>query len=144
MRPLRILFADDSPPIQKIVVGLLMSNGHAVVVVQNGLEALRALEQETFDLILMDIEMPEMDGLQATSAIRAREQGTPRRVPIVAVTAHATNEDRQLFLLAGMDAHVPKPIDPAQLHQVILETMSKATMKDDELNDSNRSSPLGH
>jgi two-component system sensor histidine kinase/response regulator len=87
--------------------------------VQNGREALAALEQHSFDLILMDIQMPEMDGLEATLLIREREKGTGRHVPILAMRAHAMKGDRGKCLAAGMDAYVSKPIRPAELFAAI-------------------------
>src|SRR5207253_10218901 len=93
--------------------------GYSAVVVGNGREALLALDRETFDLVLMDIQMPEMDGFEATSSIRARERFTGKRIPIIAMTAHAMTGDRDKCLAAGMDAYVPKPIRSAELYDTI-------------------------
>jgi CheY-like chemotaxis protein len=85
------------------------------VVVGSGRAALKALEAERFDLVLMDVQMPDMDGLEATSAIREQERGTKKHLPIIAMTAHAMNGDRERCLEAGMDAYVTKPVDAQKL-----------------------------
>jgi len=114
-RPLRILLAEDSLVNQKVAVGVLQRAGHTVVVANNGREALAAAETGEYDLIFMDVQMPEMDGLEATAAIRARQKQTGRRVPIIAMTAHALQGDRQRCLEAGMDQYLAKPIRAAQM-----------------------------
>ena len=114
-RPLRILVAEDNPTNQKLVVTLLEQRGHTVVVAPNGREAVRRAAEQSFDLVLMDVQMPEMSGLEATAAIRAREQATGAHVPIVAMTAHAMTGDRERCLEAGMDAYVSKPLRPDEL-----------------------------
>jgi CheY-like chemotaxis protein len=93
--------------------------GHTVSVATNGKEALAAAGTESFHLIFMDIQMPEMDGLEATRMIREREKTTGDHVPIVALTAHALNGDMDRCLEAGMDAFISKPIDPGKIYQVI-------------------------
>jgi len=95
IRPLRILLAEDSVPNQKLAVGLLSKWGHAVTVANNGREAIAKWQTEPFDLILMDVQMPEVDGLQATAMIREIERGTDRHVRIIAMTAHAMKGDRE-------------------------------------------------
>ena len=110
IRPLRILLAEDSIPNQKLAVGLLTKWGHTLTVTANGREALAAWEAQPFDLILMDVQMPEMDGLQATQLIRESERVSGRHIPIIAMTAHAMKGDREECLAAGMDGYVPKPI----------------------------------
>ncbi len=118
-QPVRILLAEDGMVNQKVAMGLLALRGHVVTLAENGRLAVAAWEDGEFELILMDVEMPEMDGLEATAAIREKERGTGRHIPIVAMTAHAIKGDRERFLRAGMDAHVAKPVDPAKLYDVI-------------------------
>ncbi len=120
-RPLRLLVAEDNPVNQRLAIRLLEKQGHAVVVAGNGRQALEALAREAFDAVLMDVQMPEMGGLEATAAIRARERGTGRRVPIVAMTAHAMTGDRERCLEAGMDGYVSKPIQAKELSRALRE-----------------------
>ena len=122
-RPLRVLLAEDSLVNQKLAVGLLKRRGHSVVVANNGKEALAALELEKFDLVIMDVQMPELDGLETTAAIRAKEKQTGGHVPIIAMTAHAMKGDRERCLEAGMDQYLSKPIRAKQLFDVIAETV---------------------
>jgi CheY-like chemotaxis protein len=123
-RPLRILLAEDHPVNQKLAVRILEKWRHSVTVAGNGLEALKALEREPFDLVLMDVQMPEMGGFEATAAIRERErQGGAGHVPVIAMTAHAMKGDRERCLEAGMDSYVSKPIQAAELFAVIEQTM---------------------
>jgi CheY-like chemotaxis protein len=114
---LRILLAEDSPANQKLAVGLLKKRGHQVVIANNGKEAYDTFLAQPFDLILMDVQMPEMDGYDATQAIRAAERGS--RVPIVAMTAHAMRGDQERCLEAGMDAYLAKPIRAQALFEVV-------------------------
>jgi two-component system sensor histidine kinase/response regulator len=114
-----ILVAEDNIVNQRVVARMLEKQGHAVVVVNNGKEALDALEREHFDLVLMDVQMPEMDGFEATYAIRAEESWFGRRIPIVAMTAHAMTGDRERCLEAGMDDYITKPLAAADLVRVI-------------------------
>jgi CheY-like chemotaxis protein len=116
---MRILVAEDNAVNRKLAMHLLTRRGHTVLSAENGYEALTLLEKETVDLVLMDIQMPEMDGLTATREIRKREAGTGRHVPIVALTAHAMSGDRQLCEAAGMDAYITKPIQVAELERVL-------------------------
>jgi two-component system sensor histidine kinase/response regulator len=116
---LRILVAEDNMINQKVALSLLETEGHSAVVVGNGREAVAALEREAFDVVLMDVQMPDMDGFEATSSIRGRERFTGNRTPIVAMTAHAMSSDREKCLAAGMDAYVPKPIRRAELLEAI-------------------------
>jgi CheY-like chemotaxis protein len=116
---LRILLAEDNKINQRLAMCLLDRQGHTTVVAANGQEALKLVACERFDLILMDVQMPVLDGLATAAEIRRRERGTSERVPIVALTAHAYERDRERCLAAGMDAFLPKPIDPRQLASMI-------------------------
>ncbi len=116
---LRILLAEDNPVNRKLAIALLEKRGHRVVPVDNGRRALLALERDDFDLVLMDLQMPQMGGIEATEIIRERERGTGRRIPIVALTAHAMKEDRDRALAVGMDEYISKPIRREQLFEVI-------------------------
>jgi two-component system, sensor histidine kinase and response regulator len=117
--PLRVLLAEDNLVNQRLAVRLLEKEGHSVVVAADGMKALEALERQQFDLILMDVQMPVMDGLEATAAIRKREAADGQHIPIVAMTAHAMAGDRQRFLALGMDGYVSKPIHSRDLYDVI-------------------------
>jgi PAS domain S-box-containing protein len=118
-RPLRVLVAEDNPVNQRLAVRLLEKRGHSALLAADGGQAVRAAENENFDLILMDVQMPRMDGYRATRLIREREEQTGRRTPIVAMTAHAMKGDRQRCLDAGMDGYLAKPIDPGQLFALL-------------------------
>jgi len=108
----RILLAEDNVVNQRVAVGILEKAGHTVVLARNGREALEALAAGAFDLILMDMQMPEMGGAEAMGIIRQREQGSQTRVPIIALTAHAMTGDREKCLAAGADAYIAKPLSP--------------------------------
>ena len=116
---LRILLAEDNRVNQVLAVRLLEKRGHEVTVAGNGEEALKALDKQLFDLILMDVQMPEMDGLQATVAIRRGEMKSGKHIPIIAMTAHAMAGDKERCLEAGMDDYITKPIRPEQLVDVL-------------------------
>ena len=116
---LRVLLADDNFAGQLIGRKTLEKMGHAVLVARNGLEVLRLVEEECLDLILMDVEMPEMDGLEATRGIRKREMAVDRHIPILAMTAYAMKEDREKCLAAGMDGYISKPVSPEKLQNAI-------------------------
>ncbi|MDO9314462.1 MAG: response regulator [Burkholderiaceae bacterium] len=120
-RPARILVAEDNPVNQQVAMGMLKSMGYAVELASNGRAALAAFEANDYDLILMDMQMPEMDGLEATRRIRARERESPGRVavPIIALTANALSGDRQLCLAAGMTDYLSKPITGAALRETL-------------------------
>ena len=118
-RALRALLAEDNIVNQQLAVRLLDKRGIKSFVVGDGREAVAAVEKERFDLVVMDVQMPEMDGLEATAAIRAREAGTDAHLPIIAMTAHAMKGDRERCLAAGMDAYVTKPIRPDELFEAI-------------------------
>jgi len=117
--PLNLLLVEDGAVNREVAVGFLELAGHKVTQAENGVVALQVLADQTFDVILMDLEMPELDGLQATAEIRRREAGTGRRVPIVAMTAHAVHGYRERCLSAGMDGFVTKPIWPAELYAAL-------------------------
>jgi CheY-like chemotaxis protein len=116
---LRVLLAEDNIVNQRLAVRLLEKEGHSVVVAGDGVKALQALEKDSFDLILMDVQMPLMDGVETTAAIRKREKSNGTHIPIVAMTAHAMAGDRQRFLSLGMDGYVSKPIHSRELFDVI-------------------------
>jgi CheY-like chemotaxis protein len=118
-RPLRILVAEDSPVNQKLALAMLRKMGHQVTLATTGTAAVEIWKREAFDLVLMDIQMPEMDGLEATRNIRALERLGGARTPIIAMTAHAMGGDRERCLEAGMDDHVTKPINRADLAAAI-------------------------
>jgi PAS domain S-box-containing protein len=119
VRPLRVLLAEDGLVNQQVAVGLLELRGHRVLVANNGKEALAALEKERFDVVLMDVQMPEMDGLEAAAAIRQCERQTGGHVPIIAMTAHAMKGDRERCLAAGMDGYLAKPIQARALDEAL-------------------------
>jgi PAS domain S-box-containing protein len=116
---LNVLLAEDNEVNQKLATRLLQKRGHRVVVAVNGQQALNALSQSRFDLVLMDVQMPEMDGIQATSALRASEAGTDRHQPVIALTALVMQGDRERCLAAGMDGYLSKPIRPRALDDVL-------------------------
>jgi signal transduction histidine kinase/CheY-like chemotaxis protein len=118
-RQVTVLLAEDNIVNQRVAVGLLARRGHKVRVVNNGREAIAAVEREAFDLVLMDVQMPEMGGFEATAVIRERERQTGGHVPIVAMTAHAMAGDRERCLAAGMDGYLSKPIDQQRLFAVV-------------------------
>jgi CheY-like chemotaxis protein len=112
---MKILLAEDNAVNGKLATTLLEKRGHTVVVTENGREALDALERGTVDLVLMDVQMPVMDGLEAIRAIRAKEQSSGGHLPIIALTAHAMKGDRERCIAAGADDYVTKPIRVAEL-----------------------------
>jgi signal transduction histidine kinase/CheY-like chemotaxis protein len=119
-RRLRVLLAEDNAVNRRLAEVLLKKQGHSVAVAGNGRAAVDKFDSEAFDLVLMDVQMPEMDGLEATAIIRQREAAAgSRRTPIIALTAHAMNGDRERCVAAGMDGYVSKPIDPQELYRTI-------------------------
>jgi CheY-like chemotaxis protein len=115
----RILLAEDNAINQKLALRLLEKRGYIVAVAETGHEAVQALEKERFDLILMDIQMPEMNGLEATAAIREKEKISGAHIPIIAMTANALKGDEELCLAAGMDGYISKPIRTEELFATI-------------------------
>jgi two-component system sensor kinase len=120
---------------------LLERRGHAVRVAENGIEAVAAFQEETFDLILMDVEMPELDGIQATRAIRELERRTGQHIPIVAMTAHAIQGDRERFLAAGMDDYLAKPVNSRTLSETVERNLRPASEGKKPFTSVTRSSP---
>ena len=116
---LSLLVTEDNLVNQKLAQGLLEKRGHEVVMAANGREAVDTLQYGNFDVVLMDVQMPEMDGFEATKFIRAREKETGGHVPIIAMTAHAMKGDRERCLKLGMDAYISKPLHPAELFEVV-------------------------
>ena len=114
-----VLIADDSPVNQEVASGLLELFGHCVSKASSGREAIEAWERETFDVILMDVEMHDIDGLTATATIREREAATGRRTPIIALTAHTYKGFEERCREAGMDGHISKPLHPDELFRVL-------------------------
>ncbi len=127
-RSLKVLLAEDIPENQALAVALLERQGHSVSVASNGREVLARLERGAVDLILMDIQMPEMGGVEATAAIRERERTTGDHTPIIAMTAHAMKGDREKYLRAGMDGYVSKPIRRQELFDAIEQLTSKTVL----------------
>jgi CheY-like chemotaxis protein len=127
--PLRILLAEDNPVNQQLAVRLLQKMGHTVAMTGNGKEALEALEKNSYDIVLMDVQMPEMDGFAATAAIREQERSTGNHLPIIAMTARAMKGDRERCLEAGMDDYISKPVHRKELGEVIARNLPrKATL----------------
>jgi signal transduction histidine kinase/ActR/RegA family two-component response regulator len=119
VRPLRVLLAEDNPVNQMVARRLLEKHGHRATVASNGREVLDAVEQHVFDVVLMDLEMPEMSGLDAAATIRRREQETGKHIPIIAMTAHAMLGDREKCLAVGMDGYLSKPVRPDELNAAL-------------------------
>jgi two-component system sensor histidine kinase/response regulator len=128
--PMRVLLAEDNAVNQMLAVRLLQKRGHAVTVTGNGREALDALEHGKYDLVLMDVQMPEMDGIEATMAIREREKLTGRHQPVVALTALVIKGDKQRCLDAGMDGYLSKPIRQQELDEVLEKFSSSLKLVD--------------
>ena len=124
---LLVLVAEDNIVNQSLVAAVLGKAGYNVVLAADGQEALESFGRRSFDLILMDVQMPRMDGLAATTAIRAAETGSGRRVPIVAVTAHAMKGDRELCIRVGMDDYLTKPVNLSDLRATIRKWTAPAS-----------------
>ncbi|HEV3384452.1 MAG TPA: response regulator [Gemmata sp.] len=145
MRSLRILLAEDNAVNQRVAVRLLQAYGHTVTVANHGGEAVAAMDREHFDLVLMDVQMPEMDGFEATRVIREKEADKSRHTPIVAMTAHAMKGDRERCLAAGLDEYLSKPVQRDELlrvlHWVANEQGFKRTLKEAPGNDGLSEAP---
>jgi two-component system, sensor histidine kinase and response regulator len=120
-RTLRVLLAEDNPVNRRFVTVMLEKDGHVVEAVDNGRLAVDAVRSSTFDAVLMDVQMPEMDGIEATGIIRKDERTTGDHVPIIALTAHASQRDRQTCLESGMDAYLTKPVRSEALFNILTE-----------------------
>ena len=125
-RRLRVLVAEDNAVNQQVAMGFLDRAGHAAVVVGNGREVLATLAHHDFDLILMDLQMPDLDGFETTAAIREQERSTGAHIPIVALTAHVVKGDAERCLAAGMDGYVPKPLRATELFAAIESALNPA------------------
>ena len=129
VRPLKILLAEDNLANQKLAVGVLTRQGHQITVAETGRAAMRAWESESFDVILMDVQMPEMDGLEATQNIRQLEQRSGAHIPIIAMTAHAMSGDRERCLESGMDEYLSKPIRARQIAEKLSILFGKSILE---------------
>jgi CheY-like chemotaxis protein len=120
---LQILLVEDNPINQKVASRLLQKAGHTVIIAINGKEAIDHVAASAFDLVLMDVQMPEMDGLEATQIIRSQEDPARPRLPIIALTAHAMVGDRERCLAAGMDGYVTKPVQMQSLYEAMADVL---------------------
>lgn len=129
---LNILVAEDNPINQRVAGQMLHRAGHRVTMLDNGREVLDAVQRQTFDLLLLDIQMPELDGWEVTRLIRAAEAEQNRtRLPIIAMTAHAMPGDRERCLAVGMDGYLAKPIDVAQLDELLMDQLRRKEARED-------------
>lgn len=143
LRDCTILLVEDSSMNQRMVTAMLKKKRCRVVVANNGLEALEEFNSQSFDLILMDIQMPVMDGFEATQRIRGEERGSKRHTPIVAMTAYDTKEDEQECLKAGMDRYLSKPIDVNRLYSIVEEVISTGEGEEEEKREEKKTSLFG-
>ncbi len=127
---LHILLAEDNPVNQRVAIGLLEQRGHRVKVAANGQEAVRLIAEQEFDIVLMDVHMPELDGLEATIRIRQSERSTGKHIPIVAMTASAMKSDQEACLQAGMDGYIAKPVHAEELHATIESMLPRGVATD--------------
>jgi signal transduction histidine kinase/DNA-binding response OmpR family regulator/HPt (histidine-containing phosphotransfer) domain-containing protein len=130
-RSLRVLLAEDNPVNRALIIQLLKKRGHEFVVAENGREAIEAHERAPFDVVLMDVQMPEMDGFEATGEIRRREALSGKHLPIIALTAHAMTGDRERCLAAGMDYYLTKPVRPADLYETLERAVPRTHSDED-------------
>jgi len=135
-KSLNILLAEDNPVNQRLVLRMLERKGHSVHVVGNGADALSRLREESFDVVLMDVQMPIMDGLEAAKTIRLREQETGTHIPIIAMTAHALKGDRERCLDAGMDYYLSKPVQFNELIELIFKSVSSSQAAGSKIDDN--------
>lgn len=140
---LSVLLVEDNPVNQRLATRMLEKRGHRVVLAGNGREALEALGKGSFDLVLMDVQMPEMDGFQATAAIREKEMRTGSHLPVIALTAHAIKGDRERCLAAGMDGYLTKPIRPRELDDVLESYLARRAEKKLDMAGSGRGGKFG-
>ncbi|HOM01373.1 MAG TPA: PAS domain S-box protein [Acetivibrio sp.] len=132
-RKLNILLAEDDKVNQRVIAGMLKKGQYSLTIAENGFEAIKLFEENEFDLILMDIQMPQMDGIEATKRIRKMEEGTFRHIPIIAVTAHAFQNEREKFLEAGMDDFIPKPFSFDNVYAVINRVLYRDEQSGDNI-----------
>jgi CheY-like chemotaxis protein len=133
VRRRRILVAEDNVVNQRVAVSLLTKRGHDVTMVDNGLKVVELLARDSFDLVLMDVQMPQMDGFEATQAIRTREKMVGGHTRIVAMTAHALNGDSDRCLEAGMDGYLSKPLNPRKLYAAVEEEPATGPTSDESI-----------
>ncbi|MCS7269753.1 MAG: response regulator [Gemmataceae bacterium] len=140
--PLRILLAEDNPVNQQVALRMLQRSGHEVTVVSTGREAVERWQQDRFDVILMDVQMPEMDGFEATRCIRHAEKNRACRIPIIAMTAHAMKGDRERCLAAGMDDYVAKPVRREELEAALHRVLSPRSVTTETPRPANTPQPI--
>jgi len=139
---LRVLLAEDNAINRQLAVQLLTKRGHTVATAANGREVLAALQKESYDAVLMDVQMPEMDGVTATHLIREGERGTVRHLPIIAMTAHAMKGDREKCLEAGMDDYIAKPIMPTELYDALESVVAGRSVMIEAKGEPERTQPI--
>ncbi|MDD5455676.1 MAG: ATP-binding protein [Candidatus Margulisbacteria bacterium] len=142
IRPLKILLAEDYIINQKVAIGLLSINNHKVTLANNGKEAVDWYKKERFDIVLMDIQMPEMDGMQATTIIRELEKQNNHRTPIIALTAHAIAGDREKYMESGMDDYLTKPINSEHMEQMLQKHTAFISDQELEVNKKPQQPPV--
>src|SRR5262249_39196640 len=143
-RALRILLAEDNAVNQMLAVRLLEKRGHSVIVASDGKQAVAAAENDRFDAILMDVQMPQLNGFEATAAIRAKEATSGGHIPIIGMTAHPMKDDGEKCVAAGMDGSVCKPVQAAELYQAIASVASAEPSEGESPPVWNRAKALAH